>query len=104
MLPRATSSFPPPALLEQDARPAKLADMVQFGIANLLAPHRVKNMAQTAAAIISVANQPSTFSPVEITNCPIISERTAINIITTMIGTEMTPLMTALQYKALILS
>ena len=59
-------------------------------------------MAKTAAAIISVANQPSTFNLVVITNWPIISGRTAINIITTMIGTEMTPLITALQYNALI--
>ena len=59
-------------------------------------------MAKTAAAIISVANQPSTFSLVVMTNGPMISGRTAINIITTMIGTEMTPLMTALQYNALI--
>lgn len=36
------------------------------------------------------------------TNRPMIAGRTAINIITTMIGTEITPLMTALQYRALI--
>ena len=62
----------------------------------------VNSMAKTAAAIISVANQPGTLSLVVMTNCPIISVRTAINIITTMIGTEMTPLMTALLHNALI--
>ena len=44
-------------------------------------------MAATAAAIISVANQPIVFKLVVITKRPMMSGRTAINIMTTMIGT-----------------
>jgi hypothetical protein len=62
----------------------------------------VQNIAQTAAAIIMVASQPNIFSLAEITNCPMIFGRDAINIMTAMIGTEITPLITALQYNALI--
>jgi hypothetical protein len=62
----------------------------------------VQNIAQTAAAIIKVASQPNIFSLAEITNCPMIFGRDAINIMTAMIGTEITPLITALQYNALI--
>lgn len=62
----------------------------------------VTSIAQTAKAIISVASQPSTFSLVLMTNSPMMSVRAAISIVTTMIGTEITQLMTALQYNALI--
>ena len=65
------------------------------------AVHIVSSIAATAVAIISVAIQPRTFSFVVMTNRPMIPGRAAISIITAMTGTEMTPLMTALQYSAL---
>ena len=56
-----------------------------------------QNIAITAIAMTAVHTQPNTFSLNEMTNRPITSGRTAISIITTIIGTEITPLMTALQ-------
>jgi hypothetical protein len=53
-------------------------------------------LAVAAAAIISVANQPITFNLFVMTKRPMMSVRAAINIMTIMTGTEMTPLMTAL--------
>src|SRR5450830_1426806 len=46
-------------------------------------------------------SQPTTRSLRRITYVPMMSWREAISIITVMIGTEITPLTTALQYKAL---
>jgi hypothetical protein len=62
----------------------------------------VRNIAHTAAAINSVAIQPTHISPLVITNCPMMSVRTAIRIIKAMMGTEITPFITALQKSALI--
>jgi hypothetical protein len=59
-------------------------------------------MAATATAMIRVANQPITFRFDLITKRPMMSGRAAINIMTIMMGTEMIPLITALQYSALI--
>ena len=60
------------------------------------------NMTPTATNITTVANHPSTCSRRFMTKGPMRSGRTAISIITTMMGTAMTPLMTALQISALI--
>src|SRR5579859_3101134 len=62
----------------------------------------VASIVTTAIAIATVASQPRNFSRRLITNGPMTSSRVAISIITTMIGTAMTPLITALQNKALI--
>jgi hypothetical protein len=56
-----------------------------------------QNMAMAATPIATVANQPTTRSRVEMTNLPITFGLTAMNMISAMIGTETTPLMTALQ-------
>ena len=61
---------------------------------------RVQNMAITANNITVVHSHSNTFSLNEMTNCPMISGRAAINIITAIIGNELTPLMTAIQYRA----
>ena len=61
-----------------------------------------QNIAITAIAMTAVHTQPNTFSLNEMTNRPITSGRTAISIITTIMGTEITQLMTALQKSALI--
>jgi len=52
--------------------------------------------------MLAVASQPRIVSRRVMTNSPMISGRTAISIITIMIGTEITPLITALQKRALI--
>ena len=57
-------------------------------------------MATTASAMIKVASQPRILSWRLMVKRPMISGRTAISIITTMIGTEITPLITALQISA----
>ena len=62
----------------------------------------VANMARTTAAMVAVASQPRTLSRRVMTNGPMISLRTAISIITAMMGTATTPLMTAHQNSALI--
>ncbi len=59
-------------------------------------------MAQTAAAITSVASQPTTLSRGLATNFPMTFGLPASSIITMSTGTEITPLMTALQSSALI--
>ena len=56
-----------------------------------------QNMATAAAPMAAVANQPTTRSRIDMTNLPMIFGFTAMNIISPMIGTETTPLMTALQ-------
>src|SRR5258708_13027107 len=64
----------------------------------------VMTIATTATSITNTDSQPRTLRLRLITKGPITSGRTAISIITAIIGTEMTPLMTALQNKALIVS
>ncbi len=54
-------------------------------------------MAMTAAAMTSVAIQPSHFSTPPTAKRPIMSDRAAISIIVAMTGTAITPLITALQ-------
>jgi hypothetical protein len=56
-----------------------------------------QNMAMAAIPMAAVANQPTTRSRIEMMNFPMIFGLTAMNIISPMIGTETTPLMTALQ-------
>ena len=56
-----------------------------------------QNMATAAIPMAAVANQPTTRSRIEMMNFPMIFGLTAINIINPMMGTETTPLMTALQ-------
>ena len=70
-----------------------------------LAVHRdmpVTNIATTAAAMVHVASQPSAFSRRVTVNGPITCGSSASSIITIMIGTAITPLITALQNSALI--
>ena len=62
----------------------------------------VTNIATTAAAIVHVASQPSAFSRRVTVNGPITWGSSASSIITIMIGTAITPLITALQNSALI--
>jgi hypothetical protein len=63
-------------------------------------PH-VANMPTAATAIAAVANQPRALGKGCSTNWPMTCFREAISMIMTMIGTAATPLMTALQNKAL---
>ena len=65
-------------------------------------PYAVTNIATTAAAIVHVASQPSILRRRVTTNDPMTTGSSAISIITIMIGTAITPLMTALQNNALI--
>jgi len=58
-------------------------------------------MAHTAAAITAVASQPTNFSRGLDTKFPITLALPASSIMTISTGTEMTPLMTALQKSAL---
>jgi hypothetical protein len=57
----------------------------------------VTNIATTASAITPVHSQPNILSLRVITSFPMMSGCMAISIMTAMIGTEMTPLITALQ-------
>src|SRR5712691_6614047 len=59
------------------------------------------SIAPTASAITPVASQPRFLRRRLTVKRPMISGRTAISIITAMIGTEITPLITALQMSAL---
>ncbi len=59
------------------------------------------SIAHTAAAITAVASQPTNFRRGLDTNFPITLALPASNIITMSTGTEMTPLITALQKSAL---
>jgi hypothetical protein len=63
-------------------------------------PH-VANMPTAATAIAAVASQPRASSNGCSANWPMTWFREAISMIMTMIGTAATPLMTALQNKAL---
>jgi hypothetical protein len=56
-----------------------------------------QNIAKPAMTMTAVANQPAVRNRVDITNLPMILEFTAMNMISPIIGTETTPLMTALQ-------
>ena len=60
------------------------------------------NIAITAAAITPAESHPRTRSGMGVTSVPMTLVFDAISIISTMIGTEVTPLMTALQNNALI--
>ena len=60
------------------------------------------NIAITAAAITPVESHPNNRSGAGVTKVPMIFLFDAISIISTMIGTDVTPLMTALQNSALI--
>ena len=62
----------------------------------------MQNIPATAIVITSVPNQPISLNRRLITNAPMMSERDAINIITTIIGIEITPFITALQNNAFI--
>ena len=67
-------------------------------VAGIRSTHcNVQNIAATAIAITNVASHPNILSLGVMGNAPIISGRTAISIITAIIGTEITPLITALQ-------
>src|SRR6266849_9767598 len=59
------------------------------------------SIAPTASAITPVASHPRTFRRRLTVKRPMISGRAAISIITAMMGTEITPLITALQMSAL---
>src|SRR6266516_2538604 len=59
------------------------------------------SIATTASAITPVASQPRFFKRRLAVKRPMISGRAAISIITAMMGTEITPLITALQMSAL---
>ncbi len=59
------------------------------------------NMASTAVAMTMVDSQPSARRRREMVSVPMMAGRDAISIIRAMMGTEMTPLMTALHYRAL---
>src|SRR6202011_3040860 len=60
-----------------------------------------KTIAHTAASITAVASQPTNFSRGLDTNFPITLGLPASSIMTMSTGTEMTPLITALQKRAL---
>src|SRR4029079_12250446 len=64
------------------------------------AAHQVAIIATTAAAIVPVASQPSAFNARVTVNAPMTLGSSASSIITTMIGTAMTPLITAAQNSA----
>ena len=57
------------------------------------------SIATTAIAISAVATHPSRCNRGLIMNVPMMSGRTAMSIISAMIGTAMTPLITAVQYR-----
>jgi hypothetical protein len=63
-------------------------------------PH-VANIPTAATVIAAVASQPRALSKGRSANWPMTCFREAINMIVTMIGTAATPLMTALQNRAL---
>lgn len=60
------------------------------------------NIAITAAAITPVESHPASRSSTGVTKVPMTFRFDAISIISAMIGTDVTPLMTALQNSALI--
>ena len=62
---------------------------------------RLTNIPTAAAVITAVASQPSPFSHGPSVNWPMTFEREPSSMIITMIGTAVTPLMTALQNNAL---
>ena len=65
-------------------------------------PDQVTNIVATAAAIAAVASQPITHNQRGSTKPPMMSRRLAMNIITIISGTATTPLITAVQNRALI--
>src|SRR6266853_1800687 len=71
------------------------------GESHCLAGRSATTIATTASAITPVASQPRFLKRRLTVKRPMISGRTAISIITAMIGTEITPLITALQMSAL---